>query len=342
MVALLLERGADPNIPEEGIAPRGHALHSAVCNGDIEIVKLLLEYGAYPSVPIESSADTLSAAMANNDQPMIELLCSYGAARPVSLLAYMGDIQTAAAVFAANPSKANDAYALECAAGQGHDAFVRLMLRYQPDLATKIVEAGNNFKHDIIFISGAKTDRDAMRGEETQLIGCFPGAQEQVFIFPGTHSKHVVVKNKHVVNIKTYMTGEFFKLLSEKSILSTSVDKTADLNSEKNKKAFEAGVKESLHSNLLNSSFMVRTNYLFHKLTQQENYHYLSGLLIGTEIRELAGSDGVMTLVSDPHLHSKYHEAFNLVTNKTGTLQMQNADKAIVAGQLEILKRLLR
>jgi len=210
------------------------------------------------------------------------------------------------------------------------------------DLATKIVEAGNNFKHDIIFISGAKTDRDAMRGEETQLIGCFPGAQEQVFIFPGTHSKHVVVKNKHVVNIKTYMTGEFFKLLSEKSILSTSVDKTADLNSEKNKKAFEAGVKESLHSNLLNSSFMVRTNYLFHKLTQQENYHYLSGLLIGTEIREIAGSDCVKKLVSDPHLHSKYHEAFNLVTNKTGTLQMQNADKAIVAGQLEILKRLLR
>ena len=210
------------------------------------------------------------------------------------------------------------------------------------DLATKIVEAGNNFKHDIIFISGAKTDRDAMRGEETQLIGCFPGAQEQVFIFPGTHSKHVLVKNKQVINIKTYMTGEFFKLLSEKSILSTSVDKTADLNSKKDKKAFEAGVKESLHSNLLNSSFTVRTNYLFHKLTQQENYHYLSGLLIGTEIREIAGSDCVMTLVSDPHLHSKYDKAFNLVTNKTGSLKMQNADKAIVAGQLEILKRLLR
>src|SRR6476660_4786311 len=210
------------------------------------------------------------------------------------------------------------------------------------DLVTKIVEAGSNFKHDIIFISGAKTDRDAMRGEETQLIGCFPGAQEQVFIFPGTHSKHVVVKNKQVVNIKTYMTGEFFKLLSEKSILSTSVDKTADLNSKKDKKAFEAGVKESLHSNLLNSSFTVRTNYLFHKLTQQENYHYLSGLLIGTEMKEIAGSDCVMTLVSDPHLHSKYDKAFNLATNKTESLKMQNADKAIVAGQLEILKRLLR
>lgn len=138
IVKLLLDRGADPNIPEEGIAPQGHALHSAVVNGHKEIVKLLLEHGAYPSVQIESSADTLSAAIWNKDNEMIELLCSYGAARPVSLLAYSGDIMTAAAVFNANPAMADDAYALECAAGEGHDAFVRLILTYQPGLAKKI------------------------------------------------------------------------------------------------------------------------------------------------------------------------------------------------------------
>jgi ankyrin repeat protein len=138
IVKLLLERGADPNLPEEGIAPRGQALHSAVVYGHLEIVKLLLEHGAYPNVNIESSADTLSAAIAQNNQPMIELLCSYGAARSVSLLAYTGDIQTAAAVFNANPSLANDPYALECAAGQAHWSFVRLMLRYQPALPGEI------------------------------------------------------------------------------------------------------------------------------------------------------------------------------------------------------------
>jgi ankyrin repeat protein len=137
----LLERGADPNLPEEHIAPRGHALHSAVVNGHIEIVKLLLEHGAYPNVPVESSADTLSAAIARDDKPMIELLCSYGAARDVNLLAYMGDLQTAAAVFNANPAMARDAYALECAASQGHEPFVRLMLRYHPGLAG-LVAAG--------------------------------------------------------------------------------------------------------------------------------------------------------------------------------------------------------
>lgn len=138
IVKLLLERGADPNLPEEHIAPRGHALHSAVFYGHIEVVKLLLKHGAYPNVPVESSADTLSAAIAKDDKPMIELLCTYGAAREVNLLAYMGDLQTGAAVFAANPAMAWDPYALECAASQGHESFVRLMLLYHPTLAEHV------------------------------------------------------------------------------------------------------------------------------------------------------------------------------------------------------------
>jgi ankyrin repeat protein len=138
IVKLLLQCGADPNLPEEHIAPRGHALHSAVCNGHIEIVKLLLEHGAYPSVEVESSADTLSAALGScgyaseRNKPMVDLLCSYGAARPVHLLAHCNDLQTAAAVFAANPALADNADALGSAAQ--HEAFLRLMLRYQPDL----------------------------------------------------------------------------------------------------------------------------------------------------------------------------------------------------------------
>jgi len=138
IVKLLLEHGADPNLPEEGIAPKGHALHSAVCNGHIEIVKLLLENGAYPNVEVESSADTLSAALGQagywmeRNQPMVDLLCSYGASRAVHLLAYCNDLQTAAAVFAANPSLADDPEALGNASH--HEGFIRLMLRYQPDL----------------------------------------------------------------------------------------------------------------------------------------------------------------------------------------------------------------
>ncbi|HMJ88567.1 MAG TPA: ankyrin repeat domain-containing protein [Candidatus Acidoferrum sp.] len=145
IVKLLLDRGADPNLPEEGIAPRGHALHSAAVRGHIEIVKLLLAHGAHPNVEVESSADTLSAALATAgysyvkpNTEMVELLCSYGASRAVHLLAYSGDVLTGAAVFAANPALANNPEALANAAGEGQEAFVRLMLRYQPDLPRRV------------------------------------------------------------------------------------------------------------------------------------------------------------------------------------------------------------
>jgi len=138
IVKLLLERGADPNLPEEGIAPRGFALYSAVAGGHFEIARLLLEHGADPSAAVESSADCLSRAINRGDQKMIDLLASYGAARSVEIMAYYGDVRTASAVFAVNPALADDPEALANAATEGQDAFVRLMLRHQPDLARRI------------------------------------------------------------------------------------------------------------------------------------------------------------------------------------------------------------
>jgi ankyrin repeat protein len=134
IVRYLLEQGADPNLPEEGIAPDGHALYSAAANGHFEVARLLLEHGARPNAEVESSADTLSRVISNGDRKMLELLCTYGAARPVHLLAADNDLQTAAAVFAANPALAKDPEALANAAGGGHENFVRLMLRYEPEL----------------------------------------------------------------------------------------------------------------------------------------------------------------------------------------------------------------
>jgi ankyrin repeat protein len=155
IVKLLLERGADPNLPEEGIAPRGHALYSAVYYKHFEIAKLLLEHGAFPSPPVESSADALSIALRNNDQPMIDLLASYGSARGVHLLAYYGDLQTAAAVFAVNPALADNLEAFTHAAEEGQDSFLRLMLRYQSDLPRRIaVGAKTSEMNEFLFQHG--------------------------------------------------------------------------------------------------------------------------------------------------------------------------------------------
>ena len=160
IVRLLLARGADPNLPEEGIAPKGHALYAAVYNRHIEVARLLLEHGAYPNPEVESSADALSIALMNGDEPMIDLLCSYGAARNVQLMAHYGDVRTAAAVFAANPALAGDPGALASAAGNGHEGFVRLMLRHQPDLATRLGVGGRTRElTELLFAHGMNPSR---------------------------------------------------------------------------------------------------------------------------------------------------------------------------------------
>jgi len=80
IVQLLLDHGADPNLPEEQIAPKGKALYSAVYNGHYEIAKLLLERGAYPNPPVESSGDALWISREwRPDKRMEKLLLSYGA-----------------------------------------------------------------------------------------------------------------------------------------------------------------------------------------------------------------------------------------------------------------------
>ena len=184
IVKLLLERGADPNLPEEGIAPRGHALYSAVYHGHFDIARLLLEKGAYPNPPVESSADALSIAIKNSDQKMIELLASYGAARSVEIMAYYGDVSTAAAVFAANPALADDPEALANAAAQGHDPFVRLLLRYQPDLAKRVgVSARTRELTEMLFQHGMNPGQPDWLGITPLHRFAMKGDQEMAALF---------------------------------------------------------------------------------------------------------------------------------------------------------------
>ena len=80
IVQLLLEHGADPNLPEEQYAPMGKALYEAVYHGHHDIAKLLLERGAFPNPPVESSGNALWVSREwRPDKRMEQLLLSYGA-----------------------------------------------------------------------------------------------------------------------------------------------------------------------------------------------------------------------------------------------------------------------
>ena len=160
IVKLLLERGADPNLPEEQIAPKGHALYAAAAEGHHDIARLLLEKGAFPNPPVESSADALSRALMNKDQRMVDLLTSYGAKRETHIAAYYGDLGAAERAFAENPRLADDPHALCEAAGEGNEAFVRLMLKYAPGVARRARCAGKTHAiAELLFANGMDPSR---------------------------------------------------------------------------------------------------------------------------------------------------------------------------------------
>ena len=130
---------------------------------------------------------------------------------------------------------------------------------------------------------------DVMRGEEVQIFGALQLAERDsaTLVLPGTHSKWVEVQSGRVTHFQTFMTGEVYALLSQQSILS----KTLDLNGAFDEAAFLHGVDQSQSAgSVLNKLFAVRTLGLFEGLTAAALPSYLSGLLIGEELRTQAVS----------------------------------------------------
>jgi 2-dehydro-3-deoxygalactonokinase len=197
------------------------------------------------------------------------------------------------------------------------------------------IDADEDFSHTLYLISGFQTNDDIMRGEETILLGCdLADADEKIFIFPGTHSKHVVVANRKGLYFKTYMTGELFNLLAEKSILSDKPGKEMD------EKSFTEGVRSGINGNLLNTLFNIRVRKLIHRVSPSGNYQYLSGLLIGAELKELKDTDCSIYLVCNQQLKHAYLLALELSGIK-GEIHYLNADEMLVKGQCRIANHFL-
>lgn len=197
-------------------------------------------------------------------------------------------------------------------------------------LIVQKMNSEETFKHPLYLVSGFKTDDDVMRGEETLLLGFdITDDGERVFIFPGTHSKHVYVKQKTGVDFKTYLTGELFHLLTEKSILHTAVTMGQD------EKSFAVGFDESREGNLLHNLFKIRTRWLLQRADAVSNYQWLSGLLIGTELKDLENNDCPVYLVCSDHLKDAYMQALQLL-NKNRKIIYLKDDVLLVKGHCRI------
>ena len=207
------------------------------------------------------------------------------------------------------------------------------------------IDAHPDFPHDMLLISGVSSGQDVMRGEETQLIGLMAlfqqagyRAEKAIFIFPGTHAKHLYVQDGRLINFATYMTGEVFHLMATQSILKSSIDLNSLTDfSDHNVRAFRLGVRQATSSSLLHGLFTIRTNSLFDKLTKGENAFYLSGLLIGSELHHLLKEEGwPLILCSGSKLAPFYQlaiDALNL-SDHTTSKPAELIDRAASVGQV--------
>jgi 2-dehydro-3-deoxygalactonokinase len=147
---------------------------------------------------------------------------------------------------------------------------------------------------------------DVMRGEEVQVFGAMQllGLHSGVFVLPGTHSKWVHVEHGRVQRFATFMAGELYALLRQHSILARMLpaeDGSLD------QAAFTRGVLHARDAgSLLRTAFSVRTLALFDRMPAAALASYLSGLVIGEELRAQGAQAQDVVLVGSDALTQRY------------------------------------
>lgn len=166
---------------------------------------------------------------------------------------------------------------------------------------------------------------DVMRGEETQILGVLDGLPPRAVIcLPGTHSKWAVVEEGRITGFRTFFTGETYAVLKGHSLLGRMMKDGASEEA-----AFLDGVARSGdEGGLLHHLFGVRTRGLFGELSGSHASSYLSGLLIGHEMRA-ARDAGRVYLLGAPGLTALYVKAGTLLGTTTKLLDAQAATRAL-------------
>lgn len=207
------------------------------------------------------------------------------------------------------------------------------------NLILKHLEIEN--KINLLIISGVKDTNGMMRGEEVQAIGLeneLKKYDDAVLLLPGTHSKHLIYKNGYYTALKSFMTGELFEILSQKSILSNSIIKEDKENISET--SFLKGVKLGSQGKLAESLFSIRAKDLFGTTTKEDNYFYLSGLLLGDELAYLKNEKRKIVLAAPATLSNLYKTALDDILGSENYLFLENniVENAILVGQKIILE----
>lgn len=146
---------------------------------------------------------------------------------------------------------------------------------------------------------------DVMRGEETLAFGA--QCDDGLIILPGTHSKWVRMAQGVIAEFATFMTGEIYAALLNHTILGTLKLEPANTD------GFSKGVAASNRGGgLTHQAFAARTAVLLGDMHGSEVGPFLSGLVIGSEIKsalERFSDRHAVTLVAEGPIAEFYQTA---------------------------------
>lgn len=176
-------------------------------------------------------------------------------------------------------------------------------------------------------VSYADARADVMRGEEVQLLGAVAAGMapaDALLCQPGTHCKWARMAGGRIAAFRTTMTGELFALLKKHSLLADFM--AGDVT---DGPAFRAGVAASAERSLLGDLFGARAGVLLGRRDRADIAAHVSGLLIGSDVREQEVEGVHVHLLADEALGALYTAAIQAAG---GTATLIDSHAAFIAG----------
>ena len=207
-----------------------------------------------------------------------------------------------------------------------------------PQHLVPVVGQANRYIVPGYCVRNTQGQPDVMRGEETQLLGAVAmGLRDGWFVLPGTHSKWVLLRDGRIEQLRTYMTGELFALLSQHGTLAAAAQPANKTNGAEplwSQAAFADGVAAGGPGALANQLFACRARVVTGTMPANQAQAYLSGLLIGSELQDVLrdlGRQGnaEFHLIGSPTLAQAYQVAAQQLNSR---LRILSPREVILSG----------
>lgn len=213
------------------------------------------------------------------------------------------------------------------------------------DLAANLTTRALQSGHEMSFVAGisqTQPSANIMRGEETQMAG-LASMESMLAVLPGTHSKWIWMDGECISRFTTFMTGELFQALTQHTILGRLMTDGRDAD------AFQQGVEEGFAAasgsgGILSLLFGARARPILKLMQPDAVGDYISGLLLGTEIKEASGlgvgQDTRLLLCGSSALVERYHAALRTCGFRPSAAQQDSGATGLyrIAGEAGLIR----